>query len=210
MQEIALRLRLRRARDWGSSRDEVCRLIQTGELAMRINSPPSLRSCLLRPLRLFRFLSETSAQANRMLWSAHRESPNMLVRRWSPPIVGEVCGGRSVAARHFLLADDATYALSVTTHYEPRPLAIERRIKPSAYLSPGETEAGSAGKHPARGSQLGRDRYPSGGVPRLPQSRWSGYPEPPSCLRKLNASPPAGVAQTRRGGAQFPPSQQST
>jgi len=33
----------------------------------------------------------------------------------------------------------------------------------------GETEAGSAGEHPARDSRLGGDGYPSWGVTRLPQ-----------------------------------------
>jgi hypothetical protein len=168
MRETALRLRFRRARDWGSSRDELCPLIQTGELAMRINSRISPRSCLLRSPWLFHFLSETSAQANRMLWSAHPESPNMLVRGWSPPIVGQVCGGRRVAAGQFLLTDDATDAFAVTSHYEPRHLATEWEMERSAYRVPGETEAGSAGEHPARDIRPGGDGNPFGGVPQLP------------------------------------------
>jgi len=189
MREIALRLRFRRARDWGSSRDEACRLIQTGDLAVRIKRPISPRSCLPRPLQLFHFLSETSAQANRMLWSAHPGSPNMLVRGWSSPIVGEVCGARSVAAGHFLLADDATYALSVTSPYEPQPLAIEREMERSAYRSPGEMEAGSAGEHPAGDSRLGGDGDPSGGSPSTP---------PPLFHRISRASPmPQKVQRSR-------------
>lgn len=58
----------------------------------------------------------------------------------------------------------------------------------------GETDAGSAGEQPARDSWLGGDGNPSGGVPELPHPSLVGYPEPPPCLRKLNAPRPEGVA----------------
>ena len=52
--------------------------------------------------------------------------------------------------------------------------------------SAGETEAGSAGEQPARDSRLSGDGNPSGGVPELPHPSLVGYPEPPSCLKKLD------------------------
>jgi putative transposase len=73
-----------------------------------------------------------------------------------------------------------------------RPWLTTRR-EMAILASAGETEAGSAGEHPARDSQLGGDGYPSGGVPQLPHPSLSGYPEPPACLTKLKAPAPAGV-----------------
>ncbi len=177
MQEIALRLRFRvrfgRARDWNSSGSEACPFTETGQLAMRTKSPSSLHSCLLRPLPLFHFLTETSAQANPMLGNAHPESPNMLVGRRSPPIVREVCGGWSAAAGHFLLADDATYSLPVTRHCERRRLPIKREMERSAYPSRGETEPGSAGeRNRRRRDWVAADIRPGESLPGC--SLWAG------------------------------------
>ena len=165
MRAIALCSRLRRARDWNSSWDELCRPTRSGDLATRTKSPTSPRYSPFRSLRLLHFLSQTSAQANRMLWSAHPESPSVLVRGSALPIVEEGCGGWCVTTGHLLFVDEATGPFSATSHYGPQVLSIERGMKRSACLSPSETDAGSAEEEPAERETGWRRRSVQGSPP---------------------------------------------
>lgn len=127
MRETTLYLRFRCARDWSLSRDDARHLAQIGKLAVQVASPSFLRSSTLRPVALFHFLSQTSAQADQTQRIARPEFLNVRIRRCPMRAAEKVCERWDVHVPNFLMVDSATCALSITGDYEPRPSPLTEK-----------------------------------------------------------------------------------